>query len=68
MHIEDLIILLSLRAKMNPYDDKLVMSFHDQISRGSGFTEKQATLALKILTRQSAKLLIVSLSNKETGM
>lgn len=56
MHIEDLIILLSLRAKMNPYDDNLVHSFHDQISRGSGLTEKQAVVALKILSRQQDKL------------
>lgn len=56
MHIEDLIILLALRAKMNPYDENLVNSFHDQISRGSGLTEKQAAVALKILSRQQEKL------------
>ena len=56
MHIEDLIILLSVRATINPYDEKLVMSFHDQISRGNGFTDKQAALAIKILSRQISKI------------
>jgi hypothetical protein len=41
---------------MNPFDEKVIYSFHDQISRGHGFTEKQSLLAIKILSRQSAKL------------
>lgn len=56
MHIEDLIILLSIRVNMNPYDSKIISSFHNQISIGSGFTEKQANLALKILNRQKSKI------------
>ena len=56
MNIEDLIILLSLKCQMNPFDEKVIYSFHDQISRGHGFTEKQSLLAIKILSRQSAKL------------
>lgn len=56
MHIEDLIILLSMRVSMNPYDSKIVSSFHNQISIGNGFTEKQANLALKILKRQKSKI------------
>jgi hypothetical protein len=56
MTIEDLIILLATRGQMNPYDSKMVWSLYDQILRGIGFTEKQATLAIKILHRQSNKL------------
>lgn len=56
MHIEDLIILLSIRVNTNPYDSKIISSFHNQISIGSGFTEKQANLALKILSRQKSKI------------
>lgn len=56
MHIEDLIILLASRVTTNPFDEKVVLSFYDQISRGSGFTEKQEQLAIKILKRQKPKL------------
>ena len=58
MYIEDLIIALAIsrNVSMNPYDSKLIYSFHDQISRGSGFTEKQELLSVKILKRQLAKL------------
>jgi hypothetical protein len=58
MYIEDLIIALAIsrNVSMNPYDSKLIYSFHDQISRGSGFTEKQELLSVKILKRQIAKL------------
>ena len=58
MYIEDLIIALAIsrNVSMNPYDSKLIYSFHDQISRGSGFTEKQELLSVKILKRQAAKL------------
>lgn len=56
MHIEDLIILIASRIQMNPFDSKLIYSFQDQIFRGSGFTEKQANLAIKILRRQKSKL------------
>lgn len=56
MNIEDLIILLATRCQMNPFDSKIVWSFYDQISRGSGFTEKQCSLAIKILNRHLPKI------------
>lgn len=56
MHIEDLITLLALQVKMNPYDSKLAYSFYDQIFRGNALTEKQASLAVKIISRQSEKI------------
>jgi hypothetical protein len=58
MYIEDLIIALAVsrNTSVNPYDQKIIYSFHDQISRGSGFTEKQENLSIKILKRQVAKL------------
>jgi hypothetical protein len=56
MNIEDLIILLATRCQMNPFDSKIVWSFYDQISRGSGFTEKQCGLAIKILNRHLPKI------------
>lgn len=56
MYIEDLLLLLSNKAKTNPYDQKLITSFCDQIFVGNGLTEKQANLAIKILSRQSSKL------------
>lgn len=61
MYIEDLIIALAMsrNSAVNPYDLKLIHSFHDQISRGLGFTEKQELLSVKILKRQVAKLDII---------
>jgi hypothetical protein len=58
MYIEDLIIALAMSRTLtiNPYDSKLIHSFHDQISKGSGFTEKQELLSVKILKRQVLKL------------
>jgi hypothetical protein len=43
-------------ATYNAWDQKLLYSFSDQIMRGSGFTEKQSSLALKIVKRHSAAL------------
>jgi hypothetical protein len=55
--IEDLIVKLgSVPVKINAWDQQLVRSFADQINRGSGFTEKQGTLALKMLKKHSAIL------------
>lgn len=52
MVIEDLIIsLVYSRTNLNQWDQKLVTSFYDQISRGAGFTEKQSQLAIKTLNR-----------------
>lgn len=57
MNIEDLIISLTLsRIQLNAWDEKLVHSFYDQISRGSGFTEKQSMLAVKTLNRHYVQL------------
>jgi hypothetical protein len=57
MNIEDLIISLSMsRIPLNSWDEKLVYSFYDQIARGNGFTEKQSSLALKILNRHVVAL------------
>jgi hypothetical protein len=58
MYIEDLIIALAISRNLtiNPYDLKLIHSFHDQIFRGLGFTEKQELLSVKILKRQVLKL------------
>jgi hypothetical protein len=52
MNIEDLIVSLTLsNVRLNPWDEKLVHSFYDQIIRGLGFTEKQSVLAVKTLNR-----------------
>jgi len=59
MFIEDIITLLAGHARSNLFDQKIVLSFRDQIFAGRGFTEKQANLALKIITRQ--KTLIESI-------
>lgn len=57
MNIEDLIISLLLsRIELNSWDKPLISSFYDQISRGSGFTEKQSAVALKTLRKHSAPL------------
>lgn len=59
MYIEDLLLLLSNKATINPYDQKLVTSFCNQIFMGNGLTEKQANLAIKILSRQADKLELI---------
>jgi hypothetical protein len=56
MNIEDLVILAAMKCQMNQFDSKLIWSFHDQIARGLGFTEKQAILSVKVLQRQKSKL------------
>lgn len=56
MYIEDLIFTADTRINMNPYDAKIITSLTNQLSKGSGLTEKQRVLALKILKRQSTKL------------
>jgi hypothetical protein len=57
MYIEDLVSeLVFCRISLNSYDQNLVFSFHDQICRGSGLTEKQSTLALRIVKRYSTSL------------
>lgn len=57
MHIDDLIILLSLSsASLNKWDQTLIYSFSDQVHRGTAFTEKQATIAIKILKSHSSSI------------
>lgn len=58
INIEDLITTLAYKniAKCNNWDKTLIYSFSDQISRGLGFTEKQANLACKILRKHTAVL------------
>jgi hypothetical protein len=57
MTIEDLISeLIYHRVALNSYDTTLVYSFHDQIMRGNGLTEKQSILATRIVKRYSASL------------
>ena len=49
MYIEDLLQPLMYAVKTNRYDSTLVQSFYEQINYKSlGFTEKQATIMLKI--------------------
>jgi len=68
MNIEDLIVTLGLtcHSSLNVWDTKLVYSFTDQISQGSGFTEKQANLALKIIGRHEQALSSVIKQNVGT--
>lgn len=57
MHIEDLIDKLAYSGiHLSLYDQKIVDSFHGQTFMGSGFTEKQSTLAVRILKRYSTQL------------
>ncbi len=57
MNIEDLVIsLLISNTNLNLWDKPLISSFYDQISRGSGFTEKQSAVAIKTLRKHSSSL------------
>jgi hypothetical protein len=57
MYIEDLIISLAVgHIRLNMWDQKVVSSFYSQICQGSGFTEKQSLLALRIIKRYQAQL------------
>ena len=57
MYIEDLIISLVVgQIRLNLWDQKVVSSFYSQICQGSGFTEKQSVLALRIIKRYQAQL------------
>jgi len=57
MYIEDLIISLAVgQIRINLWDQKVVSSFYSQICQGSGFTEKQSTLALRIIKRYQVQL------------
>jgi hypothetical protein len=56
--VEDLILHLAYSPGIvvNAWDQKIIYSFADQISQNSGFTEKQAALAVKILKRHKKQL------------
>jgi hypothetical protein len=56
MHVEDLIITLATLGKPNQFDFPILDSFYNQLIFGSGFTEKQAALAVRILKRYSVEL------------
>ena len=59
MYIEDIILALVTSphiATMNAYDSKLISSFSSQIFNGSGLSEKQGSLSVKILKKQSTNL------------
>lgn len=57
MNIEDLVSeLVYSRITLNTYDSQLVYSFHDQVSRHKGLTEKQGILAVRILKRYNRPL------------
>lgn len=62
MNVEDLIIALAMSnsISLNAWDEKLVYSFMDQITRGIGFTEKQANVALKIVKAHASQLVTVT--------
>lgn len=60
MYVEDLIISLVIGSiKLNKFDQSVVSSFYSQISIGSGFTEKQSLLALRIIKRYQPHLNIM---------
>lgn len=58
MKIEDLItsLVLSSRITLTPWESELAYSFLDQLGQGTGFTEKQATVAIKVLTKYQHSL------------
>jgi hypothetical protein len=58
MNVEDLIVAIAFShtIKTNRWDTNLVYSFADQIGRGLGFTEKQSTVALRIVKTYSTQL------------
>lgn len=60
MYIEDILGVLAIRLQTNPHDSKFVDSFYDQICKGSGLTEKQSVLALKIISKYVDKINIIA--------
>lgn len=56
MYIEDLFIKLHLKCRVNKFDEHVVESLSTQLFGGTGFTEKQSLLALRILKRYSKSL------------
>lgn len=60
MYIEDILGVLAIRLQTNPNDSKFIDSFYDQICKGSGLTEKQSVLALKIINKYVDKINIIA--------
>lgn len=56
MYIEDLLNLLFVNLKVNSYDRPILNSFVSQIMAGSGLTEKQSHLAVKMIKRYSKNI------------
>jgi hypothetical protein len=56
MYIEDILSILRIQVATNQFDSKLIESFYDQICKGSGLTEKQASVALNITRKYINKL------------
>lgn len=56
MYVEDIITTMSIGLSMNPFDSKIIDSFAAQIYNDTGFTDKQMSLALKIISRQQLKI------------
>lgn len=57
MHIEDLLRYLHTHGNLNFYDTQIVDSFVNQVFNNSrGFTEKQNSLAIKIISKYSSQL------------
>lgn len=58
MYIEDLLPILSHSIKLDPYDKKLIDSFYTQVNISySAFTEKQATIMIKISRKYVSEIL-----------
>jgi hypothetical protein len=60
MYIEDILGVLAIRLQANPGDSKFVDSFYDQICKGSGLTEKQSVIALRIISKYVDKINIIT--------
>ncbi len=56
MYIEDLLNLLFINLKVSSYDKPILNSFVAQTTAGSGLTEKQSQLAIKLIKRYSKNL------------
>lgn len=57
MFVEDLIIHLSnYTIKLHKFDQSIVSSFYNQLFSGTGFTEKQRTLAISLIMKYEKQL------------
>jgi hypothetical protein len=57
LYVEDLIIGFAGTTDASPFDRSFMNNMGGQIGQGQGLTEKQASLALKILKRNQKKLI-----------